>query len=84
MSAFVGEKNFDVIKMHGTTLTIVKLLPFHHLFAAKFIISINDTFQVVMLKCHKTAHVVISFPCASHECIRGIGSINPLTLIIGK
>jgi hypothetical protein len=23
--AFVGEKNFDVIKMHGTTITIIRI-----------------------------------------------------------
>jgi hypothetical protein len=63
---------------------IVKLLSFDYLFAANFMISINDIFQEVMLKCQKMAPVVIGCTCAGREGIRGMGSINPLILYIGK
>jgi hypothetical protein len=37
---------------------IVKLPSFHHLFAANFIISTNDTIQAVTLKCQKKWHLL--------------------------
>ena len=84
MRAYTGFSCPDVAENVIPAANIVKLRYFYHLFAAKFIIYINDTIQAVMLKCKKKAHVLISCTCAGHEGIRGIGSINTLTLNIDK